>query len=128
MGGGAPPVEQSGFGQDKGATAQGEDATTPFVGKAQSLEHVLRDHVRQVGRGHDDRVHRSQRFQAMRHQDLEAGVGSHRLRSVSADEQAVPRVARRYPPVIAEHLADHAQLERGESVVDDNGDIVTGTL
>ena len=60
----------------------------------------------------------------MRHQDLEATVGCHRSRGIPADEQAVPRVTRSHPSVVAEHLTGHTELEWGESVVDDDRNIV----
>ena len=64
----------------------------------------------------------------MGYQDLEPSVGCHRSRGIPADEQAVPRVTRSHPSVVAEHLTGHTELKWGEAVVDDNRNIAQGTL
>lgn len=63
----------------------------------------------------------------MRDQDLKTGVRHHRSRAVTANEELVPRVTRSDPSVLPEDLAHHTKFERGESVVDNDRNLMVGT-
>ena len=71
---------------------------------------------------------RADRFGPVTGQDLESAVGGHRPGGEAADERAVPGNADQVGPLVAEDVAGHPQLEHGDPVADDDGDVVIGRI
>ncbi len=124
VGRGSPTVEQTRFGQDEGAGAEREHSAPSGVSPPELVEHAFGNCRGSVGRSHDHRFDPLQNLESIRDKDLEAAVRRQRGRILPTDEEPVPGFARSHPPIVAEDLTGHPELERRKSFVEDDGDVV----
>ncbi len=117
-------IEQACFGQHEGAAAERKHPTPSAVCPSELLEHTFGNLGGSVGWGHNHRFDSFQNLESIRDEYLEAAVRCQRGRVLSTDEEPVPGIAWGHPPIVAEDLTGHPELEGGKSVVEDDGDVV----
>ncbi len=121
---GPPTVEQAGFCQDEGATAERQQSTPSGVCPSELVEDTFGNCRGSVGRSHDHRVDPFQNLESVGDEDLEAAVRCQRGRVLPTHEEPVPGIAGSHPAIVAEDLTGNPELEHGKSLVEDDGDVV----
>jgi hypothetical protein len=126
MGGDAPTIQQSGFGQQERARAEGEDARSALIGEAQGIEQGWGNrHHGGTWAGDNEDVGLGSVREQIGGREHEARKGVNGARLGGAEQEAIPGDAQ-FGTFHGKDLGGHAQFKGIDVVIDDGGDGMHG--
>ena len=121
---GAPAaVEQPGLGDHEGTGADGQQPGAPGVGGDQGIEHRLGNRLVARHRRDADQIGGIEPLQAVLDVNRQAGQGGHHLAGHGCADGEVKVGNALVLAVDSPGLAQHAELEGGDAVVDQHGNV-----